>query len=103
MSINSTMMADIPAVANAPTSNIEAAKEILNKAIETYAAALIAEDVHLDTGIYKLTESELNGTLIPFLLKQTGGNQSKAARMAGLSRGTLRKIMDDLGLLKSSE
>lgn len=43
--------------------------------------------------LYELVLAEVEKPLIEMILKFTNGNQSKAAIMLGLSRGTLRKKM----------
>jgi Fis family transcriptional regulator, factor for inversion stimulation protein len=41
--------------------------------------------------IYKMVFEEVEQALLNFILKHTAGNQSKAASLLGISRGTLRK------------
>lgn len=45
------------------------------------------------TGLYDLVLAEVELPLLNEVLKQVRGNQTKAARLLGLSRGTLRKKM----------
>ncbi len=52
---------------------------------------------HLDgqeaVEVYQMVLAEIEAPLIEETLEYTGGNQSKAARVLGLNRGTFRKKM----------
>lgn len=50
--------------------------------------------------LYNLVLDELEEPLLKAVLAYTKGNQSKAAIILGLSRGTLRKKMKKYGLLE---
>jgi Fis family transcriptional regulator len=50
--------------------------------------------------LYNLVLDELEEPLLKAVLAYTKGNQSKAAIILGLSRGTLRKKMKKFGLLE---
>jgi len=58
---------------------------------------------HLDgqpvTGLYELVISEVERPLLETVLKVTGNNQSRCAKLLGLNRGTLRKKLKKHGLL----
>lgn len=56
-------------------------------------------DDHLTHNLYELVLSEVEAPLLEAVLKHTVGNQSAAATMLGLNRGTLRKKMKQYGLL----
>jgi two-component system nitrogen regulation response regulator GlnG len=43
-------------------------------------------------------QRELDRLVLPSVLKHTGGNQARAARLLGISRRTLRTKLQDLGL-----
>lgn len=45
----------------------------------------------LPTNLYELVLTEIEIPLLEIALKQTDGNQTQAAQLLGLSRGTLRK------------
>jgi len=49
--------------------------------------------------LYNLVLDEIEEPLLKIVLKHTRGNQSKAAIVLGLSRGTLRKKMKKFGML----
>jgi len=49
--------------------------------------------------LHKMVIGETEHALLDFVLERTGGNQSLAAQMLGLNRGTLRKKLQYYGLL----
>ena len=56
--------------------------------IEQYFAAL---DSEAPQKVYNLFLEEVEPTLLATVMDKVGGNQLKAAKMLGVSRGTLRK------------
>lgn len=52
-----------------------------------------------DASLYHLLQMEVEKPLLEEVLQHLGGNQSKAAKILGLNRGTLRKKMSAHGLL----
>ena len=58
---------------------------------------------HLDgqpvTDVYNLVLSEVEAPLLEEVLRHTRNNQTKAAVLLGLNRGTLRKKLKQYGLL----
>lgn len=80
--------------------NIEGAAETPLKRcvadeLERYFAALEG-DTPCD--LYKMVIGETEYALLQFVLVRTGGNQSRAAQLLGINRGTLRKKLRDHGL-----
>jgi len=53
---------------------------------------------HEAAGLYEMVIAEVEKPLLESVLAYTGQNQSKAAKMLGLSRSTLRKKMELYGL-----
>jgi Fis family transcriptional regulator, factor for inversion stimulation protein len=53
---------------------------------------------HPITNLYDMVISEVEAPLIKKALEYTHGNQSKAAILLGISRGTLRKKLAQYGL-----
>ena len=49
-------------------------------------------------GLYTLVMGEVEGSLIEAVMKETSGNQGRAARILGINRGTLRKKLQAHGL-----
>ena len=48
-------------------------------------------DGHEVNGLYRLVNDEVERPLFESVLEYTGGNQTRAARILGISRSTLRK------------
>ena len=46
---------------------------------------------HLPCNLYQTVLKEIEYPLLKVVMEETGGNQSKAAQILGLNRGTLRK------------
>ena len=65
--------------------------------IESIVNAMLAAD-DKSNNIYGKLISEVESALLNAALKHTKGNQSRAAILLGLSRGTLRKKMMGYGL-----
>jgi Fis family transcriptional regulator len=72
-------------------------REAVKTSIESYFSKL-GEDV-LVNDLYEMVLSEIEAPLLEGVMKYTRGNQSKAAIMMGLSRGTLRKKLKKYGFL----
>jgi Fis family transcriptional regulator len=68
----------------------------VEKAMESYFAQL---DGQMVTDLYELFLSEVEAPLLECVLKHAGNNQSKAAAILGLNRGTLRKKLKKYGYL----
>jgi len=49
--------------------------------------------------LYEMVISEVECPLLQIVMKQVKGNQSKAAEILGINRGTLRKKLAHYGLL----
>jgi Fis family transcriptional regulator, factor for inversion stimulation protein len=64
-------------------------------ALELYFKHL--EDQHV-TELYRRVMEEVERPLLETTLAHSGGNQTRAARMLGLNRGTLRKKLKQYGL-----
>lgn len=60
----------------------------VTQTLERYFEQLDGQDV---VDLHALVISEVEKPLLEAVLKHTQSNQSKAAKMLGLSRGTLRK------------
>lgn len=70
-------------------------KEQVKIALERYFAELDGEMV---TGLYVMVMAEVEKPLLETVLNHTGGNQSKAAQVLGMSRSTLRKKLKQYGI-----
>jgi Fis family transcriptional regulator, factor for inversion stimulation protein len=88
--------------ASAPTQFTDFDERPLHRcvaaALDGYFAALDGEDtVHL----YDLVMAEVERPLLASVMRHVANNQSRAAAMLGVSRGTLRKKLVQHGLLDS--
>jgi Fis family transcriptional regulator, factor for inversion stimulation protein len=79
-----------------PASN-QSLRQCVGRAMEKYFDDL--GDAQLTHNLYELVLREVETPLMEAVLKHTDGNQSEAATMLGLNRGTLRKKMKQYGLL----
>ena len=69
--------------------------QCVKKAVDEYFSHL---NGHTATGLHTLVISEVEKPLIEAALEYSGYNQSKAAKILGLSRSTLRKKMDQYSI-----
>ncbi len=65
-------------------------------AVKTYLEQL---DGQLGSEVYQMVLSEVEAPLLQEIMQYTRHNQTKASRMLGLNRGTLRKKLKQYGLL----
>jgi Fis family transcriptional regulator, factor for inversion stimulation protein len=72
--------------------------QCVTEALTRYFKAL---DGELPVGLYELVMTEVERPLLAFVMHELGGNQSRAAEILGLNRGTLRKKLNQHGLLGS--
>lgn len=68
----------------------------VRQALENYLSQLNGE---LPSNLYELILAEVEAPLMDAVMEYTKGNQSRAAIVLGLSRGTLRKKLKMYGLL----
>lgn len=69
--------------------------EYIRSYIKRYLANFEAIEFKKITDLYKLVLSQVEKPLIETALECTNGNQSQAAKLLGLSRNTLRKLIND--------
>ena len=55
-------------------------------------------DGHGASNLYRLVMNEVEAPLLESVMKYTGGNQTQAATLLGISRSTLRKKLAQYGL-----
>ena len=67
----------------------------VRKALEKYFTDL---DGHPPGGLYPMLMREVEQPLLEIVLDRTGGNQTRAAEILGINRGTLRKKLKEYGL-----
>ncbi|MFC0178641.1 DNA-binding transcriptional regulator Fis [Thorsellia kenyensis] len=64
-------------------------------AVKNYLAQLNGQDVE---DVYELVLSEVERPLLDMVMQYTRGNQTRAANMMGINRGTLRKKLKKYGM-----
>ena len=67
----------------------------VQKAVANYLQQLNGQDVN---DLYELVLSELEKPLLEEVMKYTRGNQTRAANLMGINRGTLRKKLKQYGM-----
>lgn len=72
--------------------------EILELKLENVAHELLMSNAALGDNLLKSIERIIERTLISCALRLTKNNVSKASRLLGINRNTLRKKMLELGL-----
>jgi len=68
----------------------------VENALNVYFDALDGEST---CGLFDLVMAEVERPMLVCVMRYVGGNQSRAAEVLGLSRGTLRKKLTQHGLL----
>ena len=71
-------------------------RDSVELAVSNYFQHLEGQDV---TDVYEMVMSEVETPLLEVVMKYTRHNQTKAAQVLGLNRGTLRKKLKQYGLL----
>ena len=68
--------------------------DAVQHSVERYFRQLNGEEV---TGIYDMVLQETERPLLAVTMQKTGGNQTRAAKMLGINRNTLRKKLARYG------
>ncbi|MCC5825122.1 MULTISPECIES: DNA-binding transcriptional regulator Fis [Alkalimonas] len=87
-----------PFITNAHVQSQEkpqALRTAAQKAVAHYLQQLNGQDVN---DLYNLVLSELERPLLEEVMKYTRGNQTRAANLMGINRGTLRKKLKQYGM-----
>lgn len=63
-------------------------KQCVSEALEEYLSQVEHEDI---SDLYNMVMGEVEAPMLAVVMKHARSNQSKAATMLGLNRGTLRK------------
>lgn len=71
-------------------------RDVTAQALQRYLAALGGSD---PDRLYELVMAEVEPAMLATVLDHAHGNQSRAASMLGLNRGTLRRKLREYGLL----
>ena len=71
-------------------------RDCVEKAVSNYFQHLDGQDV---SDVYDMVLAEVEAPMLEVVMKYTRHNQTKAANVLGLNRGTLRKKLKQYGLL----
>jgi Fis family transcriptional regulator len=78
------------------TNSGQSLRDYVETAVSNYFQHLEGQDV---TNVYEMVLSEVETPLLEVVMKYTRHNQTRAAEILGLNRGTLRKKLKQYGLL----
>ncbi|WP_435103864.1 DNA-binding transcriptional regulator Fis [Arhodomonas sp. AD133] len=67
----------------------------VREALEDYFRQL---DGYHGAGLYKMVLTEMEVPLLEVVMRECGGNQTRASEVLGINRGTLRKKLQHYGL-----
>ena len=70
-------------------------RECVRMALDAYLVQLDGDDPR---DLYRLVMKEVEAPMLKSVLTHTGGNQTRAAEVLGINRGTLRKKLRLYGL-----
>lgn len=102
MNTAETLMAEAPIELTSPVAEqpVASPNQSLRDCVEQ---AMVNYFKHLDgqavTDVYDLVMAEVEAPMLEIVMKYTRHNQTKAAQVLGLNRGTLRKKLKQYGLL----
>ncbi|MCE3253713.1 MAG: Fis family transcriptional regulator [Cellvibrio sp.] len=87
-----------PVQAANPNQSVQAQslRGCVEQAMENYFKHLDGQDV---SNVYEMVQAEVEAPMLEIVLKYTRHNQTRAAQVLGLNRGTLRKKLKQYGLL----
>jgi len=92
-----TFFADaIPVQQPQPVAQGQSLRGCVEQAVDNYFKHLDGQDV---SNVYEMVLAEVEAPLLEIVLKYTRHNQTRAAQVLGLNRGTLRKKLKQYGLL----
>jgi Fis family transcriptional regulator len=80
-------------------SNDALLRDSVTTAVKGYLEQL---DGQLGNDVYQMVLAEVEAPLLTQIMQYTRNNQTKASRMLGLNRGTLRKKLKQYGLLDNN-
>ncbi len=102
MNTAETLMADAPieltspVTEPAPATQNQSLRDCVEQAMDNYFKHLDGQPV---SDVYDLVMAEVEAPMLEIVMKYTRHNQTKAAQVLGLNRGTLRKKLKQYGLL----
>ncbi len=78
------------------TAQQQSLRACVEQAMENYFKHLDGQSV---SDVYEMVMAEVEAPMLEIVLKYTRHNQTRAAQVLGLNRGTLRKKLKQYGLL----
>jgi Fis family transcriptional regulator, factor for inversion stimulation protein len=81
---------------NTATNQGQSLRGCVEQAMDNYFKHLDGQDV---SDVYEMVMAEVEAPMLEIVLKYTRHNQTRAAQVLGLNRGTLRKKLKQYGLL----
>lgn len=84
-----------PLMTQAPNANPRPLRNSVKQALRGFLKQLNGEDPE---ELYELVLSEIEAPLLEEVMTYTRGNQTRAATMLGINRGTLRKKLKKYGM-----
>ena len=95
-----TFMTEAPTTSTttdfAQAAQAQSLRGCVEQAMENYFQNLDGQDV---SDVYDMVMAEVEAPMLEIVLKYTRHNQTRAAQVLGLNRGTLRKKLKQYGLL----
>lgn len=79
-------------------NQLAAVREHLESALQHYFSTL---DGHEPVALHEMVHDQIDIALINVTMKQAANNQTKVARLLGISRSTLRKKLKQYGMIKA--
>lgn len=89
---NETITTEVPSPSQPAQPTL---RESVKQSVGNYLATLGGQDID---DLYELVLSEVEAPLLDEIMTHTRGNQTRAAQMLGLNRGTLRKKLKKYGM-----
>ena len=89
------MLQEVTTLNTTPTKTGVPLSAHVKQAVELYFAQL---NGHSACDLYTMVLNEVEKPLLETAMQQSGYNQTKAAKVLGLSRSTLRKKLDQHGI-----
>ena len=88
-------LSDLPSFRVAKRQASEPLRDCVRDALTSYFDQMGDHD---SQGLYQMVIAEVEAPLLQTVLEHTGGNQTRAAKLLGISRSTLRKKLAHYGL-----
>ena len=93
---NTDFASQVPAANEYVSPQDQSLRNSVERAVANYFEHLDGQDV---TDVYEMVLAEVEAPLLEVVMKYTRHNQTRAANVLGLNRGTLRKKLKQYGLL----